>query len=104
MKKYIITAIAATLAFNTQTFLFAKDSYEKKSANAAFEQFLPTKNFSAQDFKNLLSDNSFIALEKLFIAPAKKTTDNTATSQNNYYTIYQSVLANPSSSADFNFL
>ena len=102
MRKYIITTLAVILALNSQTFLFAKESYKQKGSNASFEKFLPSKKFTAQDFKNLLHDNSSIALEKIFIAPAKKATANTATSENNYYTIYQSVLANPSSSADFN--
>lgn len=105
MRKYLLTTLAVILALNSQTFLFAKESSKKTGSNASFEQFLPSKNFTAQDFKNLLSDNSSIALEKIFLVPTKKTTDNTYiknTSQDNYYKTYQSILANPSASADFN--
>lgn len=77
MRKYLLTTLAVILALNSQTFLFAKESSKKTGSNASFEQFLPSKNFTAQDFKNLLSDNSSIALEKIFLVPTKKTTDNT---------------------------
>ncbi len=99
MRKYLLTTLAVILALNSQTFLFAKESSKKTGSNASFEQFLPSKNFTAQDFKNLLSDNSSIALEKLSIAPAKKTNDAV---EDDYYKTYQNVLASPSSSADFN--
>ena len=106
MKKYISAIITVFLVFNLQTYLSAKESYEKKEAKTSFEQFLPSKNFTAQDLKNLLSDNSSISLEKIFLPPIKKVNNADMPQQlfpeEDYYEVYKRVLTNPSSSSDFN--
>lgn len=131
MKKYLIVAIAVISAFTSQTYLFAKDSYNKVSSS--FEQYLPNSQMDIKGFDNLLSDSDSITLEKILLSPAERSyndltkylsgTNKAQIFQENinrvnqtaltdaayaqslpdsYYKIYKEVLANPSASADFN--
>lgn len=131
MKKYLIVAIAVISALTSQTYLFAKDSYNKVSSS--FEQFLPDSQMDIKGFDNLLNDSDSITLEKILLSPAERSyndltkyvsgTNKAQIFQENinlvnqkaltdadyaqslpdaYYKIYKEVLANPSASADFN--
>lgn len=72
MKKYLIITLAVLFAANVQTFLFAKESSKKEGSDIAFGQFLNENKLNAKDFKNLLSDTSFISLEKLLLSPTQR--------------------------------
>ena len=133
MKKYLIITLAVLFAVNAQTFLFAKESSKKEASDIAFGQFLNESKLNAKNFKNLLSDTSFISLEKLLLSPTQRAyNDLTETlPQTNkaqvfkenidkvnkkaaadasygqalpdaYYKIYLNIVANPSTSPDFN--
>ncbi len=130
MKRYLNIITAVFLVINAQTFLFAAESAQKNSAQA-FEQFLPTNNL--KDFKDKLSDDSFISLEKILLSPTEQAynelmkldpkKDKSLSFKENLqkaykraqvdaayakilpdvlHRIYLGVVANPSSSADFN--
>ena len=130
MKKYLIVAIAVISAFTSQTYLFAKDSYNKVSSS--FEQFLPDSKMDIKGFDNLLSDSDSITLEKILLSPAERSyndltkyvsgankaqifqeninrVNQTALTDaayaqslpDSFYKIYTDVLANPNASADF---
>ena len=72
MKKYLTIMTVIIFAANAQTFLFAKDSSKKEVSDIAFEQYLNESKLNSSDFKNLLSDTSFISLEKLLLSPSQK--------------------------------
>lgn len=103
MKKYLTIITVIIFTANAQTFLFAKDSSEKEVSNIAFEQYFNESKLNASNFKNLLSDTSFISLEKILLPPTKKDyKDLTEALPGDYYKNYLDTVQNPNISPDFN--
>lgn len=71
MRKYLIITAVIFLALNSQTLVFAAGSSSKGKSVSSFEELYDGK-FNTKDFANLLSDTSFITLEKLLQSPTQK--------------------------------